>query len=251
MPSPNALLLTPGPLTTSPTVKRAMQHVWGSRDQQFINMNQRVRTQLLQIAKASEQHVCVPIQGSGTFAIAATLGTLIGPNDKALVLINGAYGQRMVKILNYHGRDHVVLETSEDEPVNAAAISALLSEDTQISHVLAVHCETTTEILNPIEDIAATVQAYGRALIIDSMSGFGALELNAQQVQFAALVASSNKCVEGVPGLGFALIEQRTLAASRGNAPAFSLDLHDQWQAMEGNGQWRFTPPTHVIAALD
>ena len=244
-------LLTPGPLTTSAQTKEAMLHDWGSRDRDFIDTNARVRRRLVEIAGVAGTHVCVPLQGSGTFAIEATLGTLIPKEAKALVLINGAYGRRMAQILDYAGRDYEVLETSEDTPPDLDFLEAALKADPAITHVLAVHCETTSGIRNPINHIASITAAQERRLIIDAMSAFGALALDGAAVPFDALIASSNKCLEGVPGLGFAIIRTRALEKCQGNAHALSLDLYDQWEAMEKNGQWRFTPPTHVIAALD
>lgn len=244
-------LLTPGPLTTSMQTKEAMLHDWGSRDATFIATNARVRESLLKIANASDTHVCVPVQGSGTFAVEATLGTLIPKDGKALVLINGAYGQRMVKILNYAGRASVTYETPEDTPPNPRAVARMLETESDITHVLAVHCETTSGILNPIAEIAEICTKAGKSLIIDAMSAFGAVELDANKVTFDALMASSNKCLEGVPGMGFALIRKTVLEGCKGNAHALSLDLYDQWVAMENNAQWRFTPPTHVIVAFD
>lgn len=244
-------LLTPGPLTTSAETKQAMLHDWGSRDATFIETNARVRANLLKIANAEGTHVCVPVQGSGTFAVEATLGTLIPRDGKALVLINGAYGQRMVKILGYAGRACTTYETAEDIPPDPAHLDKMLAEDHAISHVLAVHCETTSGILNPIAEIAAVCARHGKSLIIDAMSAFGAIELDAAKVTFDAVMASSNKCLEGVPGMGFALIRKSALEGCKGNAHALSLDLYDQWVAMEKNAQWRFTPPTHVIVAFD
>ena len=244
-------LLTPGPLTTSAETKKAMLRDFGSRDGSFIEMNARVRDRLLWIADVSESHVCVPIQGSGTFAIEATLGTLIPRDGKALVLINGAYGRRMAKILDYLGRHYQTLETPEHLPVNVDALELLLTETPEITHVLVVHCETTTGILNPIEEIAQTVARHDRHLLIDAMSSFGAIPIPPLRVPYDVLIASANKCLEGVPGMAFALIRQTVLAACQGNAHSLCLDLYDQWQAMEKNGQWRFTPPTHVIAAFD
>ncbi len=244
-------LLTPGPLTTSMETKKAMLHDWGSRDATFIDMTARVRRHLLEIAGAADTHVCVPVQGSGTFAVEATLGTVIPKNGKALVLINGAYGARMVKILDYIGRASVTYETPEDTPPNVAEIDALLAGDTSITHVLAVFCETTSGILNPVEDIADVVRKHGRSLLIDAMSAFGAIPLDAAKVPYDALMASSNKCLEGVPGMGFAIIRRSVLEGCKGHAHSLSLDLYDQWQGLEKNGQWRFTPPTHVLAAFD
>lgn len=245
------LLLTPGPLTTSHETKQAMLHDWGSRDATFIATNGRMRERILAVANAAETHVCVPIQGSGTFAVEAAIGTLLPRDGKALVLINGAYGQRMVKIIGYLGRACETLETPEDTPPDTAALDAALAADAGITHVLAVHCETTSGILNPIEAIAEIVAKHQRRLLIDAMSAFGAIPIDAQRVPFDALMASSNKCLEGVPGMGFVIIRKEALEPSKGNAHSLSLDLYDQWQAMEANNQWRFTPPTHVIVALD
>ena len=243
-------LLTPGPLTTTMETKAAMLHDWGSRDSKFIEINAQVRDAVLDIANAGKTHVCVPLQGSGTFVVEATIGTLLPRHGKALVVVNGAYGRRMVKIIEVMGRACVSLETPEDTPPAVADIDAALAGDPQISHVLIVHCETTTGILNPIEAVADLVAKHGRSLIIDAMSAFGAIAIDAEKVPFDALMASSNKCLEGVPGLGFSIIRKTALEACEGNAHSLSLDLYDQWRAMEGNGQWRFTPPIHVIVAF-
>ena len=244
-------LLTPGPLTTSATVKRAMLRDWGSRDRDFIALNARVRARLVELAGGAGSHVAVPLQGSGTFVVEAMLGTLVPKGGKLLVLVNGAYGQRMVRMAGYHGRQVALLETPEDQPNNPEALDRALAQDPTISHVAAVHCETTSGILNPIERIAGITARHGRRLLIDAMSAFGALPLDASEVTFDGLAASANKCLEGIPGVGFAILRQSALQAAEGNAPALSLDLYDQWTSMERNGQWRFTPPTHVLAAFD
>jgi 2-aminoethylphosphonate-pyruvate transaminase len=244
-------LLTPGPLTTSRTVKEAMLRDWGSRDAEFIKLNARVRERLVELAGGEATHVCVPLQGSGTFIVEAMLGTLVPPAGKAVVLVNGAYGKRMVRICEYLRRACLPLETPEDTPVSPAALDRALAADASITHVVVVHCETTSGVLNPVEEVAEVTARHGRRLLVDAMSAFGALPLHAGRVPYDALVASSNKCLEGVPGVGFAIVRQSALEAARGNAPSLSFDLHDQWAAMEKTGQWRFTPPTHVLAALD
>jgi len=243
-------LLTPGPLSTTLETKKAMLHDWGSRDSKFIKINTQVCNALLDIANAAQTHVCVPLQGSGTFVVEATIGTLLPRHGKALVVVNGAYGRRMLKIIEVMGRACVTLETPEDTPPAVADIDTILTNDPDISHVLIVHCETTAGILNPVEAIAENVAKHRRKLIIDAMSAFGAIAIDAAQVSFDALMASSNKCLEGIPGLGFSIIRKATLEACEGNAHSLSLDLYDQWRAMEGNGQWRFTPPIHVIVAF-
>jgi len=244
-------LLTPGPLTTSLKTKQAMLHDWGSRDANFIETNRRMRSEILAIAEAQDTHVCVPMQGSGTFAVEATIATLLPRDGKALILINGAYGQRMTKMLDYMDRAYVVLETPEDTQPSLTDLDATLKADSAITHVLVVHCETTSGIINPIEQVAQIVAKHDRSLLVDAMSAFGAIPLSARNVQFDAVMASSNKCLEGVPGMGFSIIRQSALEQCKGNAHSLSLDMYEQWVTMEKTDQWRFTPPTHVIVAFD
>ncbi len=250
-PTGDPWLLTPGPLTTSPTVKQAMLHDYGSRDHDFIGVNRRLRERLLAVVHGVGTHVCVPMQGSGTFVVEAMLGNFVPADGKLLILVNGAYGWRMARICEYYRRAHVVQETPEDVPVDAAALDRALAADTAITHVAVVHCETTSGILNPLEAVAEVAARHGRGLLIDAMSAFGAIALDARRLSFDAVVASSNKCFEGSPGMGFCIARQAALEAAKGNSPSLSLDLHDQWRAMEANGQWRFTPPTHCILAFD
>jgi len=244
-------LFTPGPLTTSLTTKEAMLHDWGSRDADFIRINRRVRDRLVELAGGAGTHVCVPLQGSGTFIVEAMIGTLVPPAGKLLALVNGAYGKRMVRMCEYYRRACAVIEAPEDQAVDPAALDAALAGDPTITHVVVVHCETTSGVLNPVEAIAAVTARHGRRLLVDAMSAFGAIPLDAAQTPFDAAAASANKCLEGVPGIGFAIVRRAALEAAKGNAPSLSLDLHDQWVNMEKTGQWRFTPPTHVMAALD
>ena len=247
----DARLLTPGPLTTSQETKEVMLHDWGSRDSDFIEINRRIRMQLLKIASAEASHVCVPLQGSGTFVVEAALGTLIPRDGKALILVNGAYGKRIAKILDYLNREYLVHETAEDTTPVLSRLDSTLAGDSKISHVVVVHCETTSGILNPIGEIADIVARHARSLLIDAMSAFGAIPMEANQIRFDAVMASSNKCLEGIPGMGFALIRKDVLERSQGNAHSLSLDLYEQWKNMEATSQWRFTPPTHVIVAFD
>jgi 2-aminoethylphosphonate-pyruvate transaminase len=244
------LLLTPGPLTTSKSVKAVMVHDWGARDAAFLRINGEGLERLPEIANAAGSHVTVPMQGSGTFAVEAMLTTFVPKGGKCLVLINGAYGQRAKKILDIAGRAVVVHETPEDTPPDLAAVDAMLAGDPGISHVFAVHCETTSGIRNPVEAIGDLVQRHGRRLLIDAMSAFGALALDASRTRCDAIAASSNKCIEGVPGLGFVLCRQAALEETEGNATTLVLDLHDQWRNFVKTGQYRFTPPIHVIVSF-
>lgn len=244
------LLLTPGPLTTSRSVKEAMVHDWGSRDATFLKINKEVLEGLPRILNASDTHVTVPMQGSGTFAVEAMLTTFVPAQGKVLLLINGAYGQRARRICEIARRAFLVHETPEDTPPDLIEVDRILAADQAISHVFMVHCETTSGILNPVAQVGALAERHGRRLLIDAMSAFGALPLDAGEVRFDALAASSNKCIEGVPGLGFVIARESALAESRGNATTLVLDLHDQWQNFVKTGQFRFTPPIHVIVAF-
>src|SRR5271170_3948922 len=244
------ILLTPGPLTTSPSTRNAMLADWGSWDAAFNSLTASVNRDLVDIVHAQDEHVCVPLQGSGTFAVEAALGTLVPRGGKVLVADNGSYCKRIVRILGYLGREAVVLPHGEQEPADAARIEAALSADSAITHVAQVHCETGTGILNPLPAIAAVVANHGRALIVDAMSSYAAIPVDARALRFDALIAASGKCLEGVPGMGFVIARRTALEQSGGNSSSLAMDLLDQWRYMEQTGQWRFTPPTHVIAAL-
>jgi 2-aminoethylphosphonate-pyruvate transaminase len=244
------ILLTPGPLTTSTLTKSAMLADWGSWDDSFIGLTASVNHDLLDVVNGEDDHVCVPLQGSGTFAVEAALGTLVPRGGKVLVPDNGAYCKRIVRILGYLGREAVVLPHAEQEPADPARIDAALSADAAITHVAQVHCETGTGILNPLPQIASVVARHSRGLIIDAMSTFGAIPIDARTLRFDAVIAASGKCLEGVPGMGFVIARRAALESSAGNSYSLAMDLLDQWQYMQKTGQWRFTPPTHVLAAL-
>ncbi|MGA2706877.1 MAG: 2-aminoethylphosphonate--pyruvate transaminase [Steroidobacteraceae bacterium] len=244
------ILLTPGPLTTSAATKSAMLTDWGSWDGAFNSLTASVCLDLVAIVNAQSEHVCVPLQGSGTFAVEAALGTLVPKNGKVLVPDNGSYCKRIVRILGYLGREAVVLAHGEQEPADPARIDAALAADPAITHVAQVHCETGTGILNPLPQIAKIVANHGRGLVIDAMSSYGAIPIDARTIRFDALIAASGKCLEGVPGMGFVIARRGVLERSGGNTNSLAMDLLDQWQYMQKTGQWRFTPPTHVVAAL-
>ena len=244
-------LLTPGPLTTSWDVKQAMLKDWGSWDDDFRAMTRDMRTRLLSlIGVGSEAYDCVPLQGSGSFLVEAMLGSFVPQDGKVLVLANGAYGQRAAQTMDYLGRDHIVLDKGDYMPPRGGEVANILAADPAISHVLAIHCETSSGILNPIQEIAAATHAAGRKLLIDSMSAFGAIPLEASDLCYTAFVSSANKCIEGVPGFGFVIAKTAELAAAKGNSHSLCLDVHAQWSVMNKTGQWRFTPPTHVVAAF-
>lgn len=244
-------LFTPGPLTTSPTVRQALSRDWGSRDPQFIALVQEIRTQLPTLVSAQpELWTAVPMQGSGSFAVEAMLGTLVARDRTLLVLVNGAYGRRMVDMARRMGIATEVLQTAEDTPPDPAALQAVLAANPQIGYVACVHCETTSGILNPIEQLGPVVRAAGALFLVDAMSSLGGIPLDAERACVDAVVSSANKCIEGVPGFAFALIRRKVLADCKDRCHSVVLDLYAQWQGLEKDGQFRFTPPTHALAAF-
>ncbi|MDW3687975.1 2-aminoethylphosphonate--pyruvate transaminase [Cupriavidus sp. CV2] len=244
------ILLTPGPLTTSLATKQAMLRDWGSWDISFNAITRSLCDDLIAIVRGQDTHVCVPMQGSGTFSVEAAIANVVPRDGKVLVPQNGAYCQRILKICKVLGRASVELQIPEDQPATAALIEAALLRDPSITHVAQVHCETGAGVLNPLPEIAALCARLGKGLIVDAMSSFGALEIDARTMPFDALVAATGKCIEGVPGMGFVLVKKSVLEASQGNSHSLALDLYDQYTYMQKTTQWRFTPPTHVVAAF-
>ena len=244
-------LLTPGPLTTAYEVKEAMLKDWGSWDEDFRDLTKKLRKNLLSLLGPRKNlYDCVPIQGSGTFAVESMLGTFIPKDGKLLVLANGAYGLRAAQTMDYLNRDYHLLDKGDYLPPRGNEVAGILENDKAITHVLVIHCETSSGILNPLEEIGAVVKSAGRKLLIDSMSAFGAVPVDPEKIDFEAMVSSANKCIEGVPGFGFVFAKLSALEAAKGNCHSLSLDVEAQWSAMEKSGQWRFTPPTHVVAAF-
>lgn len=248
---PQKLLFTPGPLTTSRRVKEAMLRDLGSRDAEFIDIVRDIRRRLLVLAGVdADTYVAIPMQGSGTFALESVVASTLPAAGKLLVLVNGAYGRRIARIASMLGIDHVQLETPENRVVDLDALRTTLADDEAVTHVAVVHCETTTGIMNPVAEVGEIVRGADRALFVDAMSSFGAIALDLAGIGIDYLVASANKCIEGVPGFGFVIARQETLARSEGCARSLSLDLLAQWRGLDASGQFRFTPPTHVLLAF-
>jgi len=244
------ILLTPGPLTTSLATKQAMLRDWGSWDAAFNSITASLRRDLVDIVSGADEYTCVPLQGSGTFSVEAAIGTVVPRNGKLLVPNNGAYCARIIRICGYLGRAVVELPVPEDQPATAAMVEAALATDPSITHVAQVHCETGAGVLNDLAGIAQVCARHGKGLIVDAMSSFAALPIEVTSVPFDALIAASGKCLEGVPGMGFVIVRRKVLEACAGNAHSLAMDLHDQYVYMEKTTQWRYTPPTHVVAAL-
>lgn len=249
------LLFTPGPLTTSATVKAEMLRDAGSRDRDFLQTVREIRERLLAIGGTASpnnvgEYECVLMQGSGTFAIESVISSAISREGKLLVLVNGAYGRRIAQMARVHGIETETVDAPENRKIPPEAVAERLAVSRGVTHVAVIHCETTTGIINPIEEIGAVVKNAGAVYIVDAMSSFGAIPLDLAAARIDFLISSANKCIEGVPGFGFVLAQRGRLLEAKGRARTLSLDLHAQWAGFESDGQFRFTPPTHTLLAF-
>jgi 2-aminoethylphosphonate-pyruvate transaminase len=247
------LLFTPGPLTTSQTVKQAMLRDAGSWHSDFNALVAGLRSRLLSVAGLTSEQgwEAILMQGSGTFGVESVFQTCVPPDGRVVVLANGAYGERMAQMLKHARIAHHVLRSEVDAPADAAALEEYLAGDPAVTHVAVVHCETTTGLLNPIESVGRVAKRFGKIYVVDAMSSFGGMPIDISACGIDFLVSSSNKCIEGVPGFSFVLCRRDLLLVSEGRARSLSLDLLGQLKGFEKDGKFRYTPPTHVILAFD
>lgn len=249
----NYLLLTPGPLSTSETVREAMLQDWCTWDKDYNEgIVTPIRHALLEIAGLdTDEYTDVLLQGSGTYCVEATIGAAVKPTDKLLILANGAYGQRMAQIADYYHINYILVSLHETELITGEVVRRALEQHPDITHLSMVHSETTTGLLNPIEEVAEVIHGRGITFIVDAMSSFGGVPIDIKGLGIDFLVSSANKCIQGVPGFGFVIAKKEKLLATKGNARSLSLDIYAQWETMEkGKGKWRFTSPTHVVHAF-
>ncbi len=247
------LLLTPGPLSTSKTVKAAMLRDWCTWDDDYnLNIVQEIRKRLLNLSTPEVgEYTSVLMQGSGTFGVESVLGSVVPGDGKLLVIANGAYGKRMLQIAETLNIPHLAHELQEIDSPCKEDIQYLLDTNRDITHLAVVHCETTTGILNPVKEITTLAKQYNITTIVDAMSSFGGIPIDLSGWGIDFLVSSANKCIQGVPGFSFIIGRRDLLEKCKGKARSLSLDLYDQWENMEkGRGKWRFTSPTHVVRAF-
>ena len=249
----NYLLLTPGPLSTSESVRHAMLQDWCTWDKDYNEgIVTPLRHDLLAIAGLDEaDYTTVLLQGSGTYCVEATIGATVRPEDKLLILANGAYGKRMAQIADYYKLNYVLVSLGETELVTGEVARKALEANPGVTHLSMVHSETTTGLLNPIEEVAEVIRGRGITFIVDAMSSFAGVPIDIKGLGIDFLVSSANKCIQGVPGFGFIIAKKDKMLATKGNARSLSLDIYAQWETMEkGHGKWRFTSPTHVVRAF-
>jgi 2-aminoethylphosphonate-pyruvate transaminase len=247
------ILLTPGPLTTSEAVKNTMLHDWCTWDNDYnLDIVQDIRAELVSLATASpNDYTSVLLQGSGTYSVEGALTCSVPKTGKLLILTNGAYGDRMTEIAQYGKINYDLISFPETEILCPDTINRFLNEHREITHVSFVHCETTTGILNPLEELCRVIKKHDKTLIVDAMSSFGGIPFDAGLLAIDFLISSANKCIQGAPGFGFIIARKEALEKCKGNATSLSLDIYDQWETMEKKqGKWRFTSPTHVVRAF-
>lgn len=246
------LLLTPGPLTTTQTVREAMLKDWCTWDDDYNKeIVEVIRTDLVKLATEHQGYTTVLMQGSGSASVEATIGSVMADNDKLLVISNGTYGERMGEIAQYLKINYQVVTLSETEYPSAIQVADILDADSTITHVAMVHCETTTGMLNPVAAICDVVKSRNKIMILDAMSSFGGIPLDIGDLGIDFMISSANKCIQGVPGFAFVIAKQSQLEMCAGRARSLSLDLYAQWQCMQQNqGKWRFTSPTHTVRAF-
>ena len=244
-------LLTPGPLTTTETVKQEMLFDHCTWDDDYKQITLKIIDELLTLAHVDKkEYTAVLMQGSGTFGVESVITSVIGPTDCLLICANGAYGKRMAEIAEYAQINYILYLQDFDKMPQAQKVEALLKENPQITHVAIVHSETTSGILNDIASVAKVVKAYNKTFIVDAMSSFGGVDINVGELKIDFLISSANKCIQGVPGFSFIICNREKLIASKGKARSLSLDLYAQWELMIKDGKWRFTSPTHVVLAF-
>lgn len=247
----NYKLLTPGPLTTTDTVKKEMMFDHCTWDDGYKKITLNIRSGLLKLAHANEDdYTVILMQGSGTFGVESVLTSAVGLEDKLLIVANGAYGERMEDIAKHAGLSYVIYHQDYDKVPDAGEIGRILDQDMSITHVSMVHSETTSGILNNIEEVTRVVKQKNRTMIIDAMSSFAGVDIKVQDLGIDFLISSANKCIQGVPGFSFIIARKNALMKTKGQARSLSLDLYDQWETMDKDGKWRFTSPTHTVLAF-
>jgi len=248
----NKLLFTPGPLTTAAKVKEAALFDLGSRDSIFISVVQQIRQRLLDLAKVkTPDYETIIIQGSGTFGIESVISSAIPVDGMLLNIINGAYGLRISQMARIHSIPLIELNFNENQLPDLQQIEATMDMYPQITHVALIHGETTTGLLNPIDEIGTIAAHHKKVFIVDAMSTFGAYDIDLANLNISYLISSSNKCIEGIPGFSYVLAKRSELEKCKNQARTLSLNLYDQWLGLNSNGQFRFTPPVQSLLAFN
>ncbi|MDX1638973.1 MAG: 2-aminoethylphosphonate--pyruvate transaminase [Balneolaceae bacterium] len=239
------ILLNPGPATTARSVKEALVvNDICPREEEFGTVLTDISEGLLKIGNGSEQYQACLFAASGTGAVEAMLTSALGADEKVLIITNGAYGIRMEKICDAFSRDFETICRFGEYPQVDRLRQKLQEED--FTHLAAVHHETSTGMMNPLEEISHLCREFGVKLIVDAMSSFGAYPIDLDRSGISYLAASSNKCIHGMPGLSFVIFHTDCVDEIEKNNGNFYFDMYRQWSYLKQKGQLRFTPPVQV-----
>ena len=243
-------LLTPGPITTSDTVKQAMMVDHCTWDNDYNEVIMDIQSRILDIAHCDREiYTCVLMSGSGTYANEAVISTVLGQGDKLLLVESGVYGARLGILADYAGKTYTSYKLLYEKEQDIENIERILKEDSEISHIVMVHVESTFGFENDLTGISALAKKYGKSLIVDAMSSFGALDFNVQELGIDYLITTPNKALEAVPGLAIVICRNEDIEGCEGNAGTLSLNLYQQYLSMSKH-KFRFTSPTHNVLAL-
>lgn len=246
---PRKILFTPGPVTTTDSVKESLiVPDICPREKEFCDVMKSIRNDLVKISGGNE-HTCILFSGSGTAGMEAVISSCIHTNSKVLIITNGAYGKRFCKIAEYHNIDFFELSFNYGEKIDVDAIHVLL-ESEMFSHVVVVHHETTTGILNDIYSIGNLAKIYNCVYIVDAISSFAGIPFSVEECKIDFVISTSNKCLHGMPGIVFVIAKKSELEKTKGLSRTLYFDLYEQNKYFEQTGQMRFTPPVQVIYAL-
>jgi 2-aminoethylphosphonate aminotransferase len=246
------ILLNPGPATTTDTVKNA-QVVPDicPRELEFGELTLSVRDDLIKAAHGEKNHTCVLLTSSGTGGVEACLTSVIPYDRKVLIVNNGAYGERMQAICDAYGIKHVDLNITPGLPVDLKALEDLIvAHKTELSHVAFIHHETTVGILNPLKEICSLSHKYNLENIVDAMSSFAGMDIDVERDEVDYLVSSSNKCIQGMAGISFVIARLENLKKTKEIKRNFYFNLLANYEYLNKNKQFLFTPPVQTLYAL-
>jgi 2-aminoethylphosphonate-pyruvate transaminase len=246
----NPLLLTPGPVSTSLSTKMVMLKDRASGGAEFQADLKFARDYMVGLVGGQDAYTAIPLPGSATYANEAVIAALVPPGGKLLIHTNGVYGDRLIEMCTHIGKAYAVLRTPPFTPATTAQFETAIRADPALTHVMVVHCETSTGVLNPLGALADICRRHSKGLLIDAVASFGAIDIDAKRLGFQAVTVSSNKCMQAAPGIGWSVVQKTVLENAKGNCPSLALDLWDQSQHMDRTGAFRFTPPTQVLAAF-
>lgn len=245
------ILLNPGPATTTDTVKQAMivEDIC-PREKDFGDLLDSIKHDLVKVVHGDPEYVAALFTASGTGGLEAAITSAVPKGKKLLVVDNGAYGARMANIAMTYNIEVITYKLPYGDYPDAQHIEKLLQKDKDISHLAIVHHETTTGMLNPVEEVCKIARQNNVEVIVDCMSSYAGIPIDIKKWDAGYLISSSNKCIQGMPGMVFVIFKKALLPELQKQKRSFYFDLYSQYSGFEKTGQMQFTPPVQVAYAL-